>query len=348
MVVPARDEVGRIGPCLEGLAGDVGVGEVVVVDDRSTDGTAALARSLGARVVAGAPLPGGWVGKQWALQQGLEAAEGSIVVFLDADTRPRAGLVGALAAELDSADVVSAAPRFLCPSVAQRALHPSFLATLTYRFGALGAEGSGPPPHRVVGNGQCLAARREPLLHADALRRTREHMTDDIAFLRLLAGDGWRVAFVDGADLLAVEMYASAPEAWREWPRTLAMADVTSAGWRFLDLGALWLTMALPVLRSLARRTTPLDRGLLIVRFALLGALRRFYAPRGIAFWLSPVLDPAAVARLTWATIRPVRSWRGRSYGPRVTLPYRISTMNATRDKQVKQPTNATRARTAR
>jgi len=50
------------------------------------------------------------------------------------------------------------------------------------------------------------------------------------------------------------------------------------------------------------------------VRFALLGVLRRFYSPRGPAFWLSPLLDPAAVARLTWATARPVRAWRGRSY----------------------------------
>jgi dolichol-phosphate mannosyltransferase len=314
VVVPARDEAGRIGPCLEALVADISVGEVLVVDDRSEDGTAEVARGLGARVVAGEPLPEGWVGKQWALQQGLEAAQGPIVVFLDADTRPGPGLVGALAAELEGSDVVSAAPRFICSSAAQRALHPSMLATLTYRFGALGAEGPGPPAHRVVGNGQCLVARREPLLRTDALRRTRRHMTDDIAFLRALAGDGWRVAFVDGADLLAVEMYASAREAWREWPRTLAMADVTSPAWRALDLGGLWLTMALPAVRLLRGRTGWLDRSLLAVRFALLGALGRFYRPRGAAFWMSPLLDPAAVARLTWATVRPVRAWRGRTY----------------------------------
>jgi len=314
VVVPARDEAGRIGPCLEALAADLAVSEVVVVDDRSGDGTAEVARGLGARVVVGEALPDGWVGKQWALAQGLEAAREPVVVFLDADTRPRPGLVGALAEELGRADVVSAAPRFICSSAAQRALHPSMLATLTYRFGALGAEGPAPPTHRTVGNGQCLAARREPLLRADALRRTRSHMTDDIAFLRALAGDGWRVAFVDGADLLQVEMYASAREAWREWPRTLAMADVTSPVWRVLDLGALWLTMALPALRLLLGRSGWLDRGLLAVRFALLGALGRFYRPRGPAFWLSPLLDPAAVARLTWATVRPVRAWRGRTY----------------------------------
>ena len=100
VVIPARDEAARIGPCLAGLAEDPDVAEVIVVDDRSSDGTADVAREHGARVVAGAEPPAGWIGKPWALQQGLEAAAGDIVVSLDADTRPRPGLVGALAAAL--------------------------------------------------------------------------------------------------------------------------------------------------------------------------------------------------------------------------------------------------------
>jgi hypothetical protein len=52
---------------------------VVVIDDRSQDGTAEVARSLakncGAEdrltVISGAPLPSGWVGKVWALAQGI-------------------------------------------------------------------------------------------------------------------------------------------------------------------------------------------------------------------------------------------------------------------------------------
>jgi len=52
-----------------------------------------------------------------------------------------------------------------------------------------------------------------------------------------------------------------------------------------------------------------------VVRVALLGALGRFYERRGLAFWLSPLADPVAVGRLVYATLRPVRAWRGRSYG---------------------------------
>lgn len=315
IVVPARDEAARIGPCLEGLLDDPAVSEVVVVDDRSADGTAGLARSLGARVVAGAPLPEGWVGKQWALQQGIEAARSDVVVLLDADTRVRGGLVGAVFKELGAADLVSIAPRFVCRDAFLRWLHPSMLATLTYRFGPLGAEGPGPPPHRAIGNGQCLGARREALLRSEVLRRTRGHMTDDIALVRALALDGWRVSFVDGADLLSVEMYASAAEAWREWPRTLAMADVTSPGWKVLDSGVMALVMAVPVVAFASGRAGRLDWTLLAVRVALLGALARFYERRGLAFWLSPLADPVAVGRLVYATLRPVRAWRGRSYG---------------------------------
>src|SRR3954454_557461 len=52
-VVPARDEEHRLGPCLDGLIADPDLLEIVVVDDRSSDGTAALARRAGARVVDG-------------------------------------------------------------------------------------------------------------------------------------------------------------------------------------------------------------------------------------------------------------------------------------------------------
>ncbi|MCW3002854.1 MAG: glycosyl transferase, group 2 family protein, partial [Conexibacter sp.] len=62
-VVPARDEERRLGPCLGGLLADPDLLEVVVVDDGSADGTAALARRAGARVIEGAPLPPGWAGK---------------------------------------------------------------------------------------------------------------------------------------------------------------------------------------------------------------------------------------------------------------------------------------------
>jgi dolichol-phosphate mannosyltransferase len=90
---------------------------------------------------------------------------------------------------------------------------------------------------------------------------------------------------------------------------------VTSARWQAADLAMGWLVLALPPLRLLARRAGAVDRVLLAVRWSLLLGLRRAYARRGAAFWLSPLADPLAVVRLTASALRPPRRWRGREYG---------------------------------
>ncbi|WP_310740271.1 glycosyltransferase family 2 protein [Microbispora sp. H10885] len=313
VVIPARNEEHRLGPCLRAVPADPAVTEVIVVDDESSDGTARLAAALGARVVPGRPLPDGWVGKQWALHQGLREASGEIVVTLDADTRPRPGLFAALAAALDDHDLVSAGPRFVCDGLAEQALHASFLATLVYRFGPIGPPVP-PPPHRVMANGQCLAFRREAMLRADGFARVRRHMTDDVALARALAADGWKVGFLDARDLLEVDMHESAAGVWREWGRSLPLGDVTHPAWQAADLAVVWLAAALPVLRLAAGRPTRLDLGLLAVRLLLTTALRPAYARPGMGVALSLLLDPAAAVRLTQATLRPVRTWRDRAY----------------------------------
>jgi dolichol-phosphate mannosyltransferase len=314
VVIPARDEALRIGPCLDGLRADPDVGEVIVVDDCSTDATADAARARGARVVPGQGLPAGWRGKAWALQQGLQAARGDIVVFLDADTRPRPGLMRELAALLDEVDLVTAGPSFRCDSTGERLLHPAMAATIPYRTGPGDACGWQPAPSRAIANGQCIAMRRQRLLDAGGWARVRENMTDDVALARALRDDGATMAFVDAADLLEVHMYESTRETWDGWSRSLMASDASTPPRLAEDLAVLWLAMALPLPRLLARRGTPLDALLLAVRLALHGALKRNYRPSGAAFWFAPLLDVAVLARLTWSVVRPTRSWRGRTY----------------------------------
>ncbi|WP_084963880.1 glycosyltransferase [Thermoactinospora rubra] len=319
VVIPARDEERRIGPCLAAVAADPAVTEVVVVDDASSDGTARLAASMGAKVIAAPPLPEGWVGKQWALHHGVAAASGEIVVTLDADARPRPGLAGALAAALEDYDLVSVGPRFSCDGFVEQALHASMLATLVYRLGP--ADTTRPAaPHRVLANGQCMGFRREPMVRSAAFAAVRGHMTDDVALARWLARRGRRVGFLDAGGLLEVDMHDSAREVWREWGRSLPLADVTTPGRRAADLAVIWLAMALPVLRLLAGRPTRLDLTLLAVRLLLTVALRGSYRAPGLSVLVSPLLDPAAAVRLTWATLRPVRTWRGRAYSVRGPL----------------------------
>jgi dolichol-phosphate mannosyltransferase len=256
----------------------------------------------------------------------LEAARGPVVVALDADTRPRPGLVRALTAALEHADLVTAGCRFVCETAGERWLHPAFLATLVYRFGPSDSAGRPPAPARMVSNGQCTAVRRAELLAAGGYAAAAGHMTDDAALARALARSGWRVAFRDGAALVDVDMHDSAAGVWREWGRSLALPGVTSPAWQAADLALAWLVLALPPLRLAAGRATALDRALLALRFALLVPLRRSYARRGAPYWLSPLADPLAVVRLSASALRPARSWRGREYGGGRRTPARSRT----------------------
>ena len=109
-------------------------------------------------------------------------------------------------------------------------------------------------------------------------------------------------------------MHDSAGETWREWGRSIALPDVTSPAWRVADVAVVWLTLGLPWLRLLSRgpvgSTSPCWRCAL----AMAAAFAPSYARRGVPYWLSPLADPLAAARLTWSAFRPSRRWRGRVY----------------------------------
>lgn len=315
IVIPARDEAARIGPLLEALRSDPTVTEVLVVDDESSDSTPTLARRLGATVLTGAPLPAGWVGKPWALDQGLRAATGEWVVTMDADVEPARGLPGALVerATRDGLDLVSVAGRFSCPTPELRWLHPALLTTLVYRFGPAGAIRA-PRPSRVLANGQCTAFRRQALLDAGGYDGVAGHLTDDIALARHLAARGWRTALLDGTSALTVRMHDDAADAWHHWGRSLPMPDTTAPGPQLLDLATLVVAQALPLPRLLLGRGDALDVALLATRLGTLVGTRRAYERADLPYWLSPLADPAAVGRVVWGAVRPGRTWRGRFY----------------------------------
>lgn len=314
VVVPARDEVRRIGPLLESIVGAPGIDEVIVVDDQSSDGTAEFAASMGATVVAGSPLPTGWAGKAWALQQGIGVASGEWIVTLDADARPDPALPAALVARSidDGVDFLTVGGRFECPTKPTRWLHASMLTTLVYRFGPPGAAVH---PDRAMASGQCMTVRRTAFVAAGAMSAVGSEVVEDIALARHLSSLGWSVAFLDAAELLRVRMFESIGDTFSGWGRSLALPGVEPRSRQLVDLAVVVLAQALPLPRLLFGRGDVVDVGLLALRLGTLVGTRRAYDRNDGAYWLSPLADLGAAAAIARGIARGGRqTWRGRSY----------------------------------
>jgi len=315
VVVPARDEATRIGPLLERIVGAPGVLEVLVVDDQSSDTTAEIATASGATVITGAPLPPGWAGKAWALQQGLEAATGEWIVTLDADARPDPRLPESLVARClaDTVEFLTVGGRFECPTAATRWLHASMLTTLVYRFGP---PGTATRPDRMMANGQCMTLRRVPFLAGGGMALVAGEVVEDVALARRLATAGWSVAFLDASDLLTVRMFESLGDAWSGWGRSLALPGAERPSRQTFDLVVVLLAQALPVPRLLAGRGDAIDVILLLARLGTLAGTRTAYERVDAAYWLSPLADLVSTAAIAGGIVRRGRqTWRGRAYG---------------------------------
>ncbi|MFP3897939.1 MAG: glycosyltransferase [Dehalococcoidia bacterium] len=86
-IIPARNEEGSLPGLLTSLQDSSLVpDEIIVVVDQSQDRTREVAMKQGVTVIDSKPRPQGWVGKPWACYQGALAANGDILMFLDADT----------------------------------------------------------------------------------------------------------------------------------------------------------------------------------------------------------------------------------------------------------------------
>ena len=225
VLIPARDEAAVIGETLAAL-GDQGPGlRVILVDDRSSDDTAEVARqatpgSLTLDVCNGAPLAEGWTGKLWALEQGRRRIETPLTLLLDADIALRPGMVQALLAqkEKSGAALVSVMAALRMKGGWERLLLPAFIFffRLLYPFHLANKPGG----WVAAAAGGCVLVETAALAKIGGFGAIRGALIDDCALARAIKDAGLRTWVGSTTGTVSHRAYPTLGVVWRMVART--------------------------------------------------------------------------------------------------------------------------------
>lgn len=233
VLVPAHDEALALPQTLPALLAQdyPGPWRVILIDDRSRDGTAAIARRLAAgddrlTVVEGRPLPAGWVGKVWALEQGAaESARDpeppSYLLLTDADIRHAPGSLARLVAEseADGLALNSRLARLRCESGPERLLIPPFVFFFNLLYPQRRV--NDPASRVAAAAGGCVLVRRDTLERAGGLAAIRGEPIDDVNLAGHVKGLGESIRLsVSRSEVVSVREYGSVAAVWRMVRRT--------------------------------------------------------------------------------------------------------------------------------
>jgi chlorobactene glucosyltransferase len=232
MIVPARNEERQIERCVRSLLASRHPDfEVIAVDDRSGDATREILDRVATQeprlaVVAGAPLPQGWIGKSWAVAQGVDVARGEWLLFTDADTvHDPLGASSAQRSAIDGGyDVVSLLTDQETIGTAERLFLPTILFVILLGIGALDDVNDPRKRDAAIFNGQYIMASRKAYMAVGGHAAVRNEIAEDLELARLFKRDGrFRTLLAGSNALVRTRMYRSFGEIWRGFVKNFAL-----------------------------------------------------------------------------------------------------------------------------
>ncbi len=237
VVVPARNEARDIETCVRSITASAWPAfEVIVVDDRSEDATAEIARSVpsgNARrvvIVDGGDLPPGWLGKPWACHQGYAEARGELLLFTDADTTHAPDLLerAVRGRESEDADLLTVVGRQLMESFWERLVQPHVFFHMLLRFPDFERVADNDNWRDAIANGQFLLFTREAYEGIDGHRSVKDEVVEDLALAQVVKRAGLRLRIRSAEGSLATRMYRSLGEIVQGWSKNLLMGGLQS------------------------------------------------------------------------------------------------------------------------
>lgn len=331
VLIPARDEALTIRAAVEAVLVSREVQlELLVLDDHSTDATAAIVQELASRdrrvrLIPAPPLPAGWCGKQHACAVLASQAAFPLLAFLDADVRVTPDGLGRLVAFLQASDaaLVSGIPRQMMGTWGERLLIPLIHFLL---LGFLPFTRMRRHQHQAYGSGcgQLFVARRAAYEASGGHTAIRTSLHDGLTLPRAFRAAGFRTDLCDATGVAVCRMYHSGREVW-EGLRKNAGEGLASRALIGPATVVLFGGQVLPVILlgcGLFGALSPLVVGLAGIGVAAayyprLRTARRFRQP-----WLAALLHPLGVLgmlAIQWSAYlrgrrgRPA-TWKGRSY----------------------------------
>lgn len=343
VIVPARNEALDIVECLLSLTASTYPSfEVIVVDDRSDDGTGELARALPRgkadrlEVIDGRPLPEGWLGKPWACHQGSRVATGDLLLFTDADTIHGPDLLGRAVTgwREEGADLLTVVGRQIMGSFWERVVQPHVFFLMLLRFPDFETVAKNENWRDAIANGQFLLFTREAYAAIDGHRSVKDEVVEDLALAQVLKRAGLELRIRSADESLATRMYRSLAEIVEGWSKNMLMGGLQSVPKElrtilppvsFVGELVLWL-LAPGVL--LAGAVGLVDPGTIVGQASLVWAATvvglclalwaRWYHRMGAGWWYAACypLGAAVFAYIflrSWTRGRDVE-WKGRRY----------------------------------
>lgn len=336
IVVPARNEERAVAAGVGSqLAQDYPEFEVIVVNDRSTDGTGAILETLARgnprlRVVAGSEPPPGWLGKPHALWLGARAASGEILLFADADVRydPRC-LREAVSLLLErEADFLGLLPRLEAEGFWENVLLPFVIGAY---YGGPGLFANRRRPRWIaLGGGAGNMIRRSAYEAIGGHEALKASVIDDVALALRAKLSGFRTCAARAEDRVAVRMYRGFREVCAGFTKNVAYAYQGWPGAILFFLTAAWfvLSLAPPAFLLLAFagvRAAPRDIALaaagtalpILARLALAAAVGDPLWPSFAHPIMAAVWAGIGCRSLYQRVVRRRLTWRGREFDPR-------------------------------